>query len=220
MAVRVPVVVSQSSRRDGRSVDLEESLITQLMMTPGLDATIVASLDAIQLDSTDHLCLQDFGQEIFLAGWLPMETASLAWVRLQLDGQLQAFDASFQHRSPPETVPAPVRRIRYLQLTSQTSVDDVIEQLQRILASRRVHTVSIQPLGGPPKNSPATSVRPPLQPLTQPRGQPLTAPEIFCTPEGTKFDDSPAFSAAAVEAKPNNWDSLDKLVEDLDALDL
>jgi len=218
MAVRIPVVVSQSARRDGRSVELEESLITQLMLAPGLDATIVASLETIQFDSTDHLCLQDSGQEMILAGWLPLESAASAWARLQLGGRLCSFE-----RSGPvhlSTGAAPDRRIRYLQLTLQTRVDEVIQQLEQILASRRVHTVSIQLQSQPPQNPKNVSPGPNPHQTAKPESLPPADSVLVGDSAIRKHDSSSSLSPAAVDSKSNDWENLDKLVDDLDALDL
>ena len=57
MAARLTVIVSQSARREGRLVDIEETLVTELMMSPGMDATLVGPLENIRPDSTDYLCL-------------------------------------------------------------------------------------------------------------------------------------------------------------------
>lgn len=213
MAVRLPVVVSQSSRRDGRSVDIEESLITQLMLTSGLDATVVASLDAIQLDSTDHLCLQDLGQEFFLAGWLPLDSALQAWDRLGLAGHLLSFETESLARSNLGNVSG--QRVRYVQLTHQTVVASVIEQLQQVLASRRVQTVSIQPLI---KSPPSRDASPPRN--QHPQDSPSASKDSLRNAETNRLDQAPALSTSTVDPKPNDWASLDKLVDDLDAFDL
>ncbi|MEZ6074932.1 MAG: hypothetical protein R3C56_04410 [Pirellulaceae bacterium] len=57
MAARLTVVISQSSIRHSQATDAEERLLSELMMTAGLDATLIGALDNVQIDSTDYLCL-------------------------------------------------------------------------------------------------------------------------------------------------------------------
>ena len=58
MAVRIPVVISQHERRSGSVADYEEQLVTRLIFENGLDATLIADLNSIAIDTTDHLCIE------------------------------------------------------------------------------------------------------------------------------------------------------------------
>ena len=66
MAPRLAVVVSQAPMRDARTADIEESIVAELIMVGGLDATLVGPLERIQPDSTDRLCLGGFTQDLAL----------------------------------------------------------------------------------------------------------------------------------------------------------
>ena len=68
--------------RHSRASDVEEALLTELMMTPGLDATLVGSLDGVQLDSTDYLCLSSFSQNLALVASLDVADGARHWERL------------------------------------------------------------------------------------------------------------------------------------------
>ncbi len=43
MAPRLAVVVSQSPTRDTRTADIEESIVAELIMVGGLDATLIGT---------------------------------------------------------------------------------------------------------------------------------------------------------------------------------
>ena len=60
MANRISVVVSQGQSENPAKRNLEESLITNLMMEPGIDVTVVPHLYDLKPDGTGMLAPTDY----------------------------------------------------------------------------------------------------------------------------------------------------------------
>lgn len=151
MPARLTVVITQSSRRDARTVDLEEEIVTRMMLSPGLDVALVASLDAIRLESTDHLCLHALPEEIALLGWLESVDAAAHWQRLNLVGmwtELPIVPAAENvlsgYSAPPAILGNSTKRVRYIKLSPEMSTDAIVGRVQSVLDNRRVQAVPIQ----------------------------------------------------------------------------
>lgn len=70
MAVRLPVVLSQTTSRSPRQLSIEEDWITHLLFESGLDATLISNLSTIEKESTDQLCLEGIKGDFLLMSWL------------------------------------------------------------------------------------------------------------------------------------------------------
>ncbi len=221
MAKRLTVIISQSSSRHSQAADAEERLLSELIMAPGIDATLIGSLDNVQPDSTDYLCLSGFaGQTLAVVSSLSFEQVAQQWSRLQLSGHVV--------RMGQAGVPGQ-RRVIYFPLTSDTPA--MLSELRQLLADQAVQTVGVLvPLGRaiaassrslPLISSSATVVG-------QPGGLPPTAPRQQTSqssaeqpsanqPLASRSSELPESKLAAQEEE---WPDLDRLVDDLDALDL
>ncbi len=219
VAARLTVVISQSSIRHSQATDAEEQLLGELMMTAGLDATLIGSLDNVQIDSTDYLCLSGFAsQRLALVSALSLEEVAEQWRRLQLGGQVVRVG---------EAGSATGRRIYYFALSS--NVESTLAELRQLLSDQSVKTVDVlMPLGktaqpaasshdsgSMPSGSqtPLPVHQPPLKKLSnRPASEPaLPAASIpvHSTAQGDSGDES-----------EEQWPDLDRLVDDFDALDL
>lgn len=211
MAARLTVIISQSASGRSRASDAEEALLTELMMTPGLDATLVGSLDGVQVDSTDFLCLSSFAHNLALVAALDFTDVVRHWERLGLGGHIIPVG---------HTNGTPGRRVYYLPLELGTAT--ILAHLKQLLIDRSVQTVSLSlPVMAKPKvaaepsapnatahtklaSSPAKTLHESV-PQTRPSDQPTRARKSSeLTPEATE----------------PQWPDLDRLVDDFDALDL
>jgi hypothetical protein len=210
VAPRLTVIVSQSATRDGRSVDTEETLVAELMMTPGLDATLIGALEKVSTDSTDFLCLSSFQHNFAFISWLDEATVAAQWERLGLAGTVARPGASNGHHRKP--------RIYYLPLTHATTVADILAQLEQLQRERSVKTVGIQ-LG--PTASPSRAASSSLAasagglPVIQP-SQPTRTPAASLPPPASH---SSAHPLSDDEDEDEEWEELDRLVDDLDAFE-
>lgn len=208
MAPRLAVVVSQAPMRDARVADIEESIVAELIMVGGLDATLVGPLERILPDSTDLLCLSGFTQDLALLSWMPTDEAARLWAELKLTGTMVPMSLDGSAAVPSSSIIG--RRIFYIQLTAQSVPSQVCKQLKARLELLRIQPVSLQlkmtsPMKNTPTVKPTTSTAPekPVERGHSPQ-TPETAPKL---PPSTASSDS-------------QWKNLDQLVDELDLLDL
>ncbi len=175
------------------------------MMTAGLDATLIGSLDNVQIDSTDYLCLSGFAnQRLALVSALSLEEVAEQWRRLQLGGRIVQLG---------EASSAAERRVYYFSLLS--SIESTLAQLRQLLSDQAVKTVDvIMPLGKAAQ--PLTNPQPPNSKPSGSQSSPSTRTTLPASP-------IPVHAAALrepVEESEQQWPDLDQLVDDFDALDL
>lgn len=240
MAPRLAVVVSQAPMRDARTADIEESIVAELIMVGGLDATLVGPLERIQPDSTDRLCLSGFTQDLALLSWMPADDAGRLWRELELTGTVVPLSLDGSAALSNGAVTG--RRIFYIQLSADSFPKQVCKQLQSRLELMRVQPVSLQlnmssplkalpTMGSATKGSsqPSNIVAAPHDPLISTRNSSIPTNSL---PVVSGHGPDPAINSlgagasqlravAGEDAGPEDeWKNLDRLVDDLDALDL
>lgn len=230
VAARLTVIVSQSALRVGSASDLEESLVAELMMTQGLDATMVGPLERIQQDDTDFLCLSSFNHNLVLVSWLPLADAQQHWQRLDLGGQVIELPTPGQPAGQLDANTAsPQRRVYHLQLAENTDSANFLQALNELLAIRSVKTVGISGIGLKPSTSDnGASKSLPVVP-TKPAAEQKPKPQETTAPATQKKNAvSPAAETPATvdpmdgydSVEDADWAHLDKLVDDFESLDL
>ena len=203
--------------RDTRVADIEESIVAELIMVGGLDATLVGPLERILPDSTDLLCLSGFTQDLALLSWMPTEVAARLWAELRLTGTVVPMSLDGSAAVPSSQIAG--RRVFYIQLTSQSVPTQVCKQLKARLELLRVQPVGLMlkmtsPMKNPPIAKPTVATDPQPQPLEQTAPIPLAAPPVPLTT-------TPASKQSTVSASSDSqWKNLDQLVDELDLLDL
>ncbi|MCA9126950.1 MAG: hypothetical protein KDB22_07690 [Planctomycetales bacterium] len=233
MAARLTVIISQSARGNNVASDLEESLIAQLLMSPGFDATLVGPLENLKADSTDCLCISGFNHNLALVTWLSLEQVASHFSRLGLERMVCSVDNPTQSinvvanrlatvRDPSDQPhrmatnngkQSPLPKVFLVQLTAQSRIDEVSERLQVLLEDRKVTTVGIQLPTPKPNNLsrqvPQKNATPdPAASKTKP---PTTSSDLPTAREVDEDDE---------ELSPEQSQKLDQLIDELDALDL
>ncbi|HUP79839.1 MAG TPA: hypothetical protein VM260_14905 [Pirellula sp.] len=169
MAVRIPVVISQHERRSGSIADYEEQLITRIVMESGLDATLIAELKSIELETTDHLCIEGLKGDFALATWESPIYVCTHLHRLGIPAlEIIPVDGS------PKTTSGDVglhlsKKILLISLSTNMGVDATIKTLKDLLAARSTPVFSIgAPIhrGKPVAMFPETTEQPPRQKAT------------------------------------------------------
>jgi hypothetical protein len=148
VAVRIPVVVSQHERRSGAVADYEEKLITQLIFENGLDATLVADLQSIELDTTDHLCIEGLKGDFAIATWQPREYICRHLHRLGIPS-LTIVPVDGSERLESNTNGSRPKSIYFISLSTENSIEQTIATLRDLRLAKSTHVVSL----GPSKNS-------------------------------------------------------------------
>ncbi len=223
MAPRLTVIISQASVRDSAIAGLEEQVIAELLMSNGMDANLVGPLETMQADSTDWLCLSGFRGSLAVVSWLPTDQVASHWARLSLPGRVRKFGEQ-------NTVSG--QSIIHIPITGELKLVDVTSCLKRLLADRSVKTVGI---GLPTQlaNSKLSATR--LPSPSEQASDEKSSIRAANTPRSEGRELPPANAGQAVPttgkaqaAEPmgigsydeEDWPSLDKLVDDFDALDL
>ena len=213
MAARLPVVISQSSRREPLMVTCEEKLITQLLFASGLDATLIGPLESVEMGSTDHLCLEGLKGPFALLGWTSIAECQLQLVRLGVHGSIVDRDAASPASVIAETSNSQElqRRIDCFQLRSDREPSFWIDSLRKILEVREVKAFQIQ--------TPRTKSAPPTV-----SGRIMESQEIRTVAVKNEVHSEHktlAISKAIdLNADDEAWEHLDSLVEDLDRSDV
>jgi hypothetical protein len=199
--------------RDARVADIEESIVAELIMVGGLDATLVGPLERILLDSTDLLCLSGFKQDLALLSWMPTDEAARLWAKLKLAGSVVPMSLDGSVAVPSTQVVG--RRVFYIQLTAQSVPTQVCQQLKARLELLRVQPVSLQlnmksPLKKLQVAKPTVAADPQVQPLDH------NSRTLLPTPLATAAQKL----SIVGNSSDSQWKNLDQLVDELDLLDL
>jgi hypothetical protein len=203
VAPRLTVIICQSPVRDSHSMDVEEALLAELMMTPGLDATLVGALENIAAESTDCLCLSSFSQSLALLSWASEAEVRRHWQRLELSGHILTMGQRPGDSSA--SAEAHGRRLVYF-FAMQTEKQAILNQLRQLLVERSVQTVSLA--------LPASSKTPPADKSM--RAEQKQPPVV-----AVDYPKPPTQAASGAQVDDSQpWTHLDRLVDDFDALDL
>ncbi len=197
MAIRIPVVISQHERRAGSIADYEEQLITRLVMENGLDATLIADLKSIEVDTTDHLCIEGLKGDFALATWETVPYVCNHLHRLGIPAlEIIPVDGGPKSHSGNPSLQA--KKIFMISLATNNLIDTTIKSLKDLLASRSTPVFSI---GTPPnRNKPSTVV---------------PAPTLIAAPAPTRID--PAVPGAhQVSSADLDFPNIDQLMDELD----
>lgn len=209
MAVRLTVLLVQSSRMSGLQTGINADLVFQLMGVPGIDLSIVNSLNPTEIAETDRLLLSSLETDLAVLDWRDADDSLAALANLGIVG------TRAPHQLDPHTPAAEpgTRRIYLVDLRSGDPPPTVVNAMKHLLDQRRVVAVPLS-IGGlaRPKSTPTTP--PPL---------PVASVTLTSTPTPTPTSGVPkpaSISSGPQPAKnePSDRD-LDALVEGLNAAD-
>ncbi len=213
MAARLPVVISQSIRREASASACEEKLITELLFTPGLDATLIGPVESIEAGRTDHLCLEGLKGPFALLGWTSIADCHRQLSRLEIHGSLFDRDDKMSTALMIQTEkPADVsRRIDYFQLRTGLEPKYWVELLKQILESRDVKAFQIQ--------MPIKSSVPLLSPNKTIKHSEKRADKIVDA-TGSQTKEMVYSKTIDLDRDQEAWEHLDSLMDDLDRADV
>lgn len=213
LAARLTVVVSQTANRSPAMTDLEETLVAELIMTPGMDATMVGPIERIQPEDTDFLCVSSFNYSFVLLSWRDTEIVAAEWQRLGLGGDVVALENEESVSSSDAA-----KKILHWQLTESSQVSKIVAELKELLDARQTKVVplSISPIATTAKSK--DSAKQPTSSTLGATGNSSKAVEESATARQPVQHLSETESEATVS--DSQAQSLDQLVDDFDALDL
>ncbi len=226
MAVRLSVLLVQSSRMSGLQSGINAELVFQLMGVPGIDLSIVNSLNPAEIAETDRLLLSSLETDLAVLDWRDADDSLAALATLGVVG------ARAPHQLDPHTPVAEpgTRRIYLVDLRSGDTPPAVVNAMKQLLDQRRVVAVPLVIGGLPmlkslavPKLSPSLPVAmsKPRLPITE-STLPLSAPTCDAEQGRLPVVGTNALqingSKAVAAREPSDHD-LDALVDDLNAND-
>ncbi len=177
MAKRISVVVSQGQSQNPAKRNLEEEIITQLMMESGIDVTVIPHLYDLKADSTGMLALKSLSGNMIVLSWLFERAAHWILDRNGVNGhvghvELQNEAGDDDEEDQEDDVPSqeekdrvidsrkiPNRNIYCLDLRVSNKAADYVAEIKRIQAERAIEVVSlgIGGIGSPSPNGNANS---------------------------------------------------------------
>ena len=146
MAVRLPVILAQSSSRSPKQSAAEEGWITHLIFESRLDATLISDLSTVTENSTDQLCLEGIKGDFLLLSWLPSSECMQHLERLlRLPVALIPVTGSFEKYSSVKGDAKPIpssgfvgikpKKVYHLQLNERRDFESDKVAVARLLQS-------------------------------------------------------------------------------------
>ncbi len=215
MAVRIPVVISQHARRSGSIADYEEQLITCIVMESGLDATLIADLKSIELDTTDHLCVEGLKGDFALATW---ESAAYVCTHLHRLGipsiEIVPVNGSQKTFSGESGITS--KKIFFIPLATNVSIDATIQTLKGLLLARSTPVFSI---GAPIHRAKTGAVNQPTSHMESSARKEPTPPVANSIDHPERLD-QPVPATRFQSAADNEFPNIDQLMDELDEFQL
>jgi NAD-dependent dihydropyrimidine dehydrogenase PreA subunit len=159
MAKRIAVIVSQGASSHPDKRQLEEDIVTGLMLLPGLEVTVIPSLYDLKPDSTGMLALQGIGGDMVIFSWMFERAAHWILDRNAISGQmgttlLRNSDEEEDEEEEPgqmserrprviESRQLPGRRIWCIDLRITNSPQPYLDEVLRIQKELQVAVVSL-----------------------------------------------------------------------------
>jgi len=213
MAIRIPVVISQHERRSGSIADYEEQLITRIVLESGLDATLIADLKSIELDTTDHLCVEGLKGDFALATWESLEYACTHLHRLGIPSlEIVPVDGSAKTRSG--TAAGLPKKIFFISLATSTSIDVTIKTLKGLLQARSTPIFSIG--AAIPRGSSETTILPRVSEIAEPKKPSSPALKVASIP--IHVDQN--IAASRSDYSDSEFPNIDQLMDELDQFEI
>lgn len=195
---------------------MEETLVAELIMKQGLDATMIGPIEHVQPEDTDFICISSFQHSFVVLSWLEIEEVDRHWKRLGLAGQV----ASTSRASPADSG----KKIFHIQLQEGTSVERVIQQVHSMLEARQTKVVPIGLGLSPGMGSAPSPAKPPQPKPAPPKPNADSASEARSKPTKANATKTPQVADTARDSEADvsekQQQNLDQLVDDFDALDL
>lgn len=202
MAVRLPVIVSQTAGGSNEQQGIEAGAVIQLMGLPGIDVSLIGPLGTGTLSSTDQLVLESQDRDFAIVTAQAPANTIAALRSLGLTGRRAA------HPHDPEGETGQGRRVFCLRWADFDSSEAICQVLQQILKDQQIVAV---PIGLGALGAGKTTKQAGTAGTQTPKG--------LETAEKAENKPSSATSPPLAARRVSNSD-LDDLVEDLNDLNL
>ena len=197
--MRLPVILVQHHPASGAA--LADALVGNLIGRAGLDLTLVDRLESIADDSTDRMTLDGITVPSAVLDWQSPE------VMLESLSAIEFVGVRCPHRLDPDaTQNQQGRRLFLFDLRQFEKADAIVAELDRLKNSLAVRTFSLDPIG---RNG-STSSKASNQPVANNAKVPVQ-----------RSAETPAVEGSIhLSSEPGSDDHLDRLIDQLDDLDV
>ncbi|QDT13222.1 hypothetical protein [Planctomycetes bacterium K23_9] len=143
MAVRLNVIMVHSPPAKAGAQQLAEDVVGELIGRPGIDVTLVGSLDQAAATSTDMLTMESISSDVAVLDWRSPEQLMETLAKIEFGGD------RCRHAEDQEAAPSRPgsRKIYAFDLRRFSDAKLLCTSLQSLLATRQIKTVSIGGLG-------------------------------------------------------------------------
>lgn len=221
MAVRMNVLVLRPPGNGSKYHNQFDDVIGQLLGRPGLDVTLLERLPRPDESTTERLALESLGGHI----------ACLAWGEPdQILADLDAAGKPMMRRAhkhdrqvPPNGVSqeseSVAGRLFYFDMRRADANQTIFDELQELLSTLQTPMFQIGGAGAPKKpKSVVAAVRSPAPPTSTPQSS--ITPDPPSTLQPTATFQNPIVDAESKSPVLESSDDLDRLVDELDDLDI
>ena len=213
MPTRLTVIMTESTPPTGTARRMAEAVVGELIGLPGIDLTLVESLDTLDAGSTDRLTLDGIRGDVCVLDWKSPEAIERSLRSIGFPGRRAPHSHdSAAAPNPSPVVQGPTRRIYAFDLSRFDDAGRLGQALSGLRATREVRTFSLAPpSGGDTKSSSevsSTRLGKRSIPVRDDREPPSRPPAA----EPSSYDQAPDESTSPVI-------DLDDLVDQLDDFD-
>src|SRR5262245_48142001 len=178
MAKRIAVVVSQGQSANPVKRQLEEDIVTGLLMEPGIDVVVIPHLYDLSSEGTGMLALRGIMGNMIVLSWLYERGARWTLDRFGIRGKegltlIKSDEEDEEDEDAEEEASAngddkervidareiPNRRIYCLDLRLRDKAQDYIEEVKRISKENSLPLVGLSGLGMPGMATPEQAAR-------------------------------------------------------------
>ena len=182
MAKRSVVIVSQLPATQPSQRDLEETLVTELMMSAGVDVNLIPHLEDLQPGETGLLCLEGVAGDMVVISWLPAAEAHQTLAEKGVRGRWGRTRWFAPEEQPAgDGSPRSQRTIRCLSFHDADSPQMLLQEIQRIHDDAQVQTFSIGSLA-PPAASQSAAIAPPPSAVVPVAAAPVASAPVAPAP--------------------------------------
>jgi len=158
MSKRISVIVSQTQSRNPAKRQLEEDIVTGLLMQRGVDVTVIPHLYDLSADSSGMLALKGAPGDMIVLSWMFPRAAhwildrndirgrtgeTLLAVEDEDDDELEELEDEEEKARVVDDRPAPNRSMYCLDLRTHNTAAPYLEEVQRIVEEATTEVVDL-----------------------------------------------------------------------------
>lgn len=218
MAVRMNVLVLRPSGNGSKYHNQFDDVIGQLLGRPGLDVTLLERLPGPDESTTERLALESLGGHIGCLAWGEPEQvlADLKAAGKPMTRRAHKHDPQVPTNGAPQENESIAGRLFYFDMRRVDANRTIFEELQDLL--KTLQTPMFQIGSAEPAAKPKAAVAMVQAPSPPMPSSPVPSPPT--EPKPAAIAKSPIVDSESAASELDTSDDLDRLVDELDELDI